>query len=209
MKIYAFSGLGADGRIFQHLELSQEIIPIKWIEPEKHETLESYALKLGKQIDPSEPYVMLGVSFGGMLVSELSKTLKPEKVILISSAATRFELPFMAKLSRVLKLHEILPARIYKPPRLVAYFGFPTSKKQREVAMGIIEDTDYHFVKWALGAIVQWRNEQTPSNLLHIHGRLDPILPLKKRMDAQVLGSGHFIILRKSAEISSIIESSI
>lgn len=209
MKVYAFSGLGADGRIFKYLSLSHEIIPVQWIEPLQEESLESYALRLGEQIDESQPFALLGVSFGGMLVSELSKTMKPEKVILISSAATRYELPFMSTVSRLFRLHKILPARIYKPPTFVAYFGFPASKKQREVAIGIIQDTDYHFVKWALGAIVNWSNEQTPSKMLHIHGKLDPILPLKKRMNAMVLGSGHFIILRKSNEISSIIEEHI
>ena len=202
MKVYAFSGLGADGRIFSQLNLDHEIVPIQWLEPEKNETLPEYALRLTDQIDTNEPFSLLGVSFGGMLVSEIIKTLDPVHVILISSAATRFELPWMAAVSRRLAIHEVLPARIYKPPTWVAYIGFPTDQSQRQVAKGIIRDTDYRFVKWALGAIVHWDNEQIPQNVCHFHGRLDPILPLKRRMNAQVIGTGHFIILRHAEEIS-------
>ena len=203
MKIYAFSGLGADGRIFSHLHLDHEIVPIKWIEPRENESLESYAIRLGAQIDTSQPYMLLGVSFGGMLVSELSKSLQPKKVILISSAATRKQLPWMASLSRYVKLHRFLPARIYKPPLWASYLSFPLNKAHREVAQGIIRDMDYRFVKWALGAIVDWKNEEVPANMIHIHGWLDPILPLKKRMNAEVQGSGHFIILKNAGEISN------
>ena len=95
MKIYAFSGLGTDERIFRQLALDHELIPVKWINPLPKEKLSSYAQRLGEQIDQSEPFALLGVSFGGMLVSELVKTLNPEKVILISSASTRFELPYI------------------------------------------------------------------------------------------------------------------
>ncbi len=202
MKIYAFSGLGADQRIFSYLKLDHEIIPIQWIVPEPNETLESYAGRLGEQIDTSESFALLGVSFGGMLASELSKTLKPVATILISSAATRHELPWMANVSQRYRLAQKIPTRLFKPPVLGAYVGFPFHKRNREVAKGIIRDTDPQFVQWALGAIVNWKNETHPENLYHIHGRLDPILPYKKRMGAEALGTGHFIILKEAEEIS-------
>lgn len=202
MNIYAFSGLGTDGRIFGHLEVGHPIIPIRWIEPEKDESLKSYAIRLMDQIDTDQPFGLLGVSFGGMLVVEIAKHTHPQKVILISSAAVYQELPRIASFSRSTGLHRILPARIYKPPEWVAYFGFPLNKRQRNVAQGIIRDMDYGFIKWAIGAIVNWKNDVVPENMMRVHGRFDPIIPLKKSMKTEVIGRGHFIVLKEADEIS-------
>lgn len=205
MKIYAFSGLGADQRIFSYLRLDHDIVPILWIDPEPNESLVSYAIRLGEQVDTSEPFALMGVSFGGMLATELSKKINPVATILISSAATRDELPWMAGVSRKTNLARRLPTGIFKPPVLGAYVGFPFHKRNREVAKGIIRDMDPKFVKWALGAIVNWQNETPPVRYYHIHGRLDPILPYKKRMNAEALGTGHFIILKEAERISELV----
>lgn len=52
MKIYCFSGLGADERVFKFLELGDdfEIIPVAWIEPDDFERIESYSERICKTI---------------------------------------------------------------------------------------------------------------------------------------------------------------
>ena len=203
MKIYAFSGLGADQRIFTYVNLDADLVPIRWIDPLPNESLKSYANRLSEQIDSTSEFALLGVSFGGMLVSELSHALNPAKTILISSAATKHELPWMADVARKYSLAKKLPTPFFKPPLLAAYMGFPFNSKNRKVAKGIIKDTDPAFVQWALDAIVHWENERTPENMLHIHGRWDPIIPLKKQMNLVVMGRGHFIILKEAKTLSA------
>jgi hypothetical protein len=45
--IYLFSGLGADERVFQHLDISgHEHVFVKWVIPKTDETIESYAARL-------------------------------------------------------------------------------------------------------------------------------------------------------------------
>ena len=205
MKVYAFSGLGADQRIFSYLNLEHEIVPIRWETPLLEETIESYAVRLAGQIETSEPFAMLGVSFGGMLVSELMDRLSPQHAILISSAACKYELPWLASVAQRLNLVKHLPTGLFKPPMLGAYIGFPFNKRNRDVARGIIQDTDPGFVKWAVHAIVNWKKEVPPESFHHIHGRLDPILPWKNRMNAQRVGTGHFIILKNAKEVSKIL----
>jgi hypothetical protein len=207
LKIYAFSGLGADQRIFTYLNLDIELVPIQWVNPLPDESLPSYAQRLAEQIDQSEPFGLLGVSFGGMLVSELSHKINPLKTILISSAATKHELPWVAGAAKRWNLANKLPASFFKPRLFTAYIGFPFNKQHRLVAQGIIRDTDPAFVQWAIGAIVSWENEEVPNDLLHIHGRLDLILPLKKRMNATIVGKGHFIILKEAKTLSAKINS--
>lgn len=207
MKIYAFSGLGADQRIFAYLRLNAELVPVQWIDPQPDETLPSYAHRLAEQIDTSVPFALLGVSFGGMLVSELSHSLQPAYTILVSSAANRNELPWMAAIARRFQLVKRIPLRLFRPPAWIAWFGFPFHAHNRKVAQGIICDMDPVFVKWALGAIVHWERTDSPNSFLHIHGRLDPIIPLKKRMNAEVMGTGHFIILKEAQAISHTINN--
>ena len=49
MKLYAISGLGADQRVFKYLTLDCEIIPLEWIDPQKNEPLENYAIRLSEK----------------------------------------------------------------------------------------------------------------------------------------------------------------
>lgn len=89
MKIYAISGLGADERAFQFLEFPYEVVHVKWITPEGDESMSSYAKRLCAQVDTSEPFALVGLSFGGMLATEMCKFIKPVHTILLSSAETK------------------------------------------------------------------------------------------------------------------------
>src|SRR5438046_2594666 len=93
--IYCFPGQGSDKRIFDSLTISPDyqVKVIEYGTPQKHATMNSFARELAKQIDTTKPFVLLGVSLGGMICVELSEILKPEKTILISSAKNRNELP--------------------------------------------------------------------------------------------------------------------
>ncbi|MCW5912299.1 MAG: hypothetical protein KIT62_14610 [Cyclobacteriaceae bacterium] len=56
MKIYLLSGLGADRRIFDSLDLSAfDVQHIEWIRPTINETIESYAARLLSQIKTVNP----------------------------------------------------------------------------------------------------------------------------------------------------------
>ncbi len=58
-----------------------------WIEPLKNESLKNYAQRISNKITSDNP-TLIGLSFGGILAVEISKILKLQKVILISSAKT-------------------------------------------------------------------------------------------------------------------------
>ncbi|MBL3657687.1 hypothetical protein [Fulvivirga sediminis] len=93
MKIYAISGLGADERAFYKLQLQYPIVHLPWKTPLLGDSLRTYAQRFVNDIDDSKPFALLGLSFGGMVVVEIGKILKPEKTIIISSAPTKNELP--------------------------------------------------------------------------------------------------------------------
>ena len=86
-EIYMLAGLGFDKRIFYNLSLKNVIVNyLDWLEPEKDEKLENYVKRISNQIKPtSSPLILVGHSFGGIIVQKISKLIKSTKVIIISS----------------------------------------------------------------------------------------------------------------------------
>ena len=110
MKIFAISGLGADKRVFKYLTLEYDLIPVEWIKPKVKEPIIEYSKRLIKEykIGDNEEFGILGVSFGGLIATEISKLTKPKFTILISSVATKTELSGLIKFAGKLKLCKIL-----------------------------------------------------------------------------------------------------
>ncbi|WP_215226689.1 alpha/beta hydrolase [Echinicola shivajiensis] len=204
MKIYGISGLGADRRVFDFLKLDYELIPVDWIEPCEKETLKGYAVRLSKIIDPTSEFVLLGVSFGGLVALEISKVLKPKLTILISSAETKNELrPIYRKFGKS-GLLELLPTNVFDPPRKIAHFIFGT--KNRELLNSILDDTNLKFAKWAVNELINWDNQDRIPNLLRIHGTKDKLIPWCGSGKVELIDGGeHFMIVDRAEEISEII----
>src|SRR5258708_37464041 len=111
MKAYFISGLAADGRVFKHIQLPKglETIYLNWIPPQEEEALPHYALRLATSINTKEPFVLLGLSFGGMLAIEIAKQLHPVSTILISSIPVSDHLPGYFKAAGKIGLHKMVP----------------------------------------------------------------------------------------------------
>jgi len=206
--IYFISGLGADKSIFQKLELRQ-LQPrfIEWIPPSKNETMEAYAQKLLNQIDLSEPFVLLGVSFGGMIAVEIAKITSPDKTFLISSAKKYTEIPFLYRLMGKLGLHKLLPSAFLKWANPITYFFFGGHEEdEKKLLKNILKKTDAHFMKWAIDQIVNWKNTDVPENIVQIHGTHDRILPCLETEEPILLANtGHLMIYQEAAQVSQII----
>jgi len=206
-KIYVFSGLGVDERVFDNIDFGRlDVEFIDWIEPLNNESLESYAFRISKKINSENP-ILIGLSFGGMLSVEISKIIKIKKVILIASAKNKFELPFVFKLSGKLKLNKLLPNSILKHQNSIIdwLFGIE-SNKEKQLLKSILQDTDTRFLKWAINEIINWKNEIYPENCIHIHGNLDRILPIKNiKADFVIKNGGHFMTVNKAKEIQDVI----
>lgn len=210
-KAYFFSGLGADERVFGFLKLEiDQKRCIKWVLPKIGEGLTDYAKRIvEEQFDKNEnePVVLIGVSFGGIVATEVSKLVKTEKLILISSIKTRHEIPLIYQIAGHLKLHVLMPAANLKSANFLTYRMFGLKEKaHKQLLKTILKETDSRFLKWAMNEIVNWRNEIVPENTVHIHGTRDWILPFRcvKNVVA-VLGGGHLMVITHSSELTEII----
>ncbi|PIB28075.1 hypothetical protein BFP77_10510 [Maribacter sp. 4U21] len=208
MKIYGIGGLGADSRVFNDLTLNYDFIPIDWITPTKNETISDYASRLSNRIYKKEDYIILGISFGGLIATELSKVLNPKMTILVSSAETRPELPLLFRFIGKTNILRILSPRLFNLPRGLAHYFFQT--KRKELLDAILNDTDLKFTKWAVNELVVWNNRPTLKNVLKISGSADLIIPAKNHNKIHIFdGGGHFMIVDRAEEISKIINEKI
>ena len=182
------------------------VIHIDWDLPLENETLQNYALRISENIK-DENAILIGLSFGGILSVEISKIKKFKKVFLLSSAKTKFEIPFYYRFLGKLNLLRIIPSSILKRVNSLTYLVFGAKTNfEKNLLKDIIKNTDKHFLKWALHQIMNWKNENYSENIVHIQGDSDLILPnnfIKK--DYLIKGGTHFMTLNQSKEIETII----
>lgn len=204
-EIYLLSGLGADKRVFDFVDWSGfRINHVDWVDPLDNESIESYAKRLVKQIRTTRP-VLIGVSFGGMLSVEIAKLIDTEKVILISSARTKFDIPFYYRIAGRCRVNKLIPIRLLKTVNRFTFWFFGTkTESHKELLTVIIRETDNRFLKWAVDTIVNWRNTTRLTNLVHIHGSADRILPITS-VDHKVIDGGHLMIMDRGEELGTLI----
>ena len=207
--IYCVSGLGADERVFQKLKLQgYQPIHLRWVEPERQESIASYAKRLTEQIKSDRP-ILIGLSFGGIIAVEIAKQLNTKKVILISSTKNQQEIPFYFKIFRWLPIHRLLPAKIllWFGQLLASWFFSLETVDERKLFRAILLDTDAKFMKWAIHQIISWKNELIPDNIYHVHGESDRIFPYKFiHEDFSIAKGGHFMIMNRAEHISQLIQ---
>jgi pimeloyl-ACP methyl ester carboxylesterase len=206
-ELFLLSGLGADRRVFDFLDLSPyRITHVEWIVALPDETIEQYASRLLNQIAHPNP-ILLGVSFGGMMAIEIGKLLKTEKIILLSSAKTQTDIPWQFRWIGKLKFHHLIPSTTLTKPNAGLYHMFSVTEAwEKELLDTIVTDTDPIFLRWALDRIIGWQNKTTLSNLTCIHGTADRLFP-HTQGDYKIAEGGHFMVVNRAAEISTLLHS--
>jgi pimeloyl-ACP methyl ester carboxylesterase len=206
--IYVLSGLGADKRVFKNLIFPKyEVIYLHWLTPINNETIEEYALRISKYIESSNP-ILVGLSFGGMMAIEVAKLVNVRKLILISTAKTKYELPFYYRLIGFLKLNRIVPNSWLKKHNFLLNWVFGVkSNPEKSMLAQILHETEAIYFSWAIDKIANWKNVNPPVNYSHIHGTDDKILPSFFIRNAQLIkGGGHLMVLNKSDEMNQFLK---
>lgn len=207
--IYCISGLGANEKVFQFLDLSfAKPVFINWIPPFKDETLSQYAMRIKEAfIHDSEP-VIIGLSLGGMLAVEIAKAVPSATVIVISSSKTKKEIPFYWRVFRYAPLYKILPDWLVKrSSNIQQYFLGVRLEATKEYLKDVLEQTDLQFYRWAVHALLTWDNKIIPSNIIHIHGTKDNLLPYRYvSADITIKNGGHLMIVENAEEVSACLK---
>lgn len=175
-------GMAANPSIFENISLpsaSYTMHLLEWQLPEPGESLSQYALRM-TQFIKHDDIVLLGVSFGGVLVQEMAKHIKVRKLILVSTVKSKYELPRRMKLSRKLKLYKALPASLIEDVDKLAKYAFGETIKNRvDLYQKYLSMNDRRYMKWAVKEMVCWDQETPTENAIHIHGTADKVFPVK------------------------------
>jgi esterase/lipase len=208
-KIYIIAGLGADTRVYNNIDLlDNEVIPVNWIEPNPKDTLVTYAQKLVHQYNILPNSTIIGNSLGGIMAVEIAKFIPVKKLILISTIKTSDEAPAYFKFFRSVPLQKIISGK------LVTSMGFMVkpmfghmSEEDAWLFHDMLKKTSPVFVKWAMNAILQWRNDVIPPNVYHITGDKDLLFNYKRIKNATIIKGGtHIMIFDKAKEINKVLK---
>lgn len=207
-------GMSANPLIFKRIKFSDEKYEIhflKWTTPVLNESIENYSKRLLDFIKHKNP-ILIGVSFGGLIVQELSKLIDVEKVIIISSIKSNRELPLYMKSAKFLKLYNYFPLKLFDD-----VFNISKSLKINKIykKLDLIDKylsvRDENYLKWAIREILNWKQEKPLQEVIHIHGDKDLTFPISLIKDCIIVpGATHALILTKyrwlNKNLSLIIE---
>jgi pimeloyl-ACP methyl ester carboxylesterase len=209
MNVYFLSGLGADKRVFSQLKLDDQFIihHIEWIKPLKKEALAHYAARLVPQIDTTQPFQLVGLSFGGIIASELSNITHPEQIVIISSTPTGVPISkFYRGLVKFLLLSPFAAPLLKSTNSFTYKFFGANTPELKTLLKNILHDTDSKFLKWALVRMSSWDRKAKAENLYHIHGSADRLIDIKLvKPDVVIEGGGHLMVYAQAEQISAIL----
>ena len=199
--VYFMPGLAASSSIFERIILPAdvfEMILLEWEIPLDNETLPQYAKRISAKITHPNP-VLIGVSFGGILVQEISKFIEARKVIIISSAKTNLEFPMRMKVAKTTKAYKLIPTKLIANIESLSKFSFGEKINQRlKLYEKFLRVRDKRYLDWAVEQIVLWERITADQTVIHIHGDEDDVFPIKNIHSCIVVKGGtHVMILSK------------
>lgn len=193
-------GLAASSSIFERIALPDafEIILLEWEIPIENESLKDYAKRISLKINKKNP-VLVGVSFGGILVQEIAEFITVRKVIIISSVKSNLEFPLRLKLAKTTKAYKLIPTNLILNVENLAKFSFGDKVNQRlKLYEKFLSVRDKNYLDWAIEQVILWDRTIVDPKVIHIHGDMDDVFPIKHIKNCIVVKGGtHIMILNK------------
>ena len=174
-------GMAANSTIFKNINLPEDRFEqhlLDWFVPDQDMTLSEYAQRMCEKVQ-HENAVILGVSFGGILIQEMAKHMSFRKVIIISSVKTKEELPKRLIFARYTKIHKLLPTGMVNNLELISKYAFgEVVTKRLELYEQYLAIRDKYYLDWSIDQIVNWSQTSYQPDIVHIHGEKDVVFPI-------------------------------
>ncbi len=207
-------GLAAGPEIFENLQFDSEIYDLHYLQWKRplalEESITNYAMRMTDEIKHKNP-VLIGVSFGGIMVQEMSKFIDVKKVIIVSSVKTKHELPKRFKVASMSKLYRLFPTKVVSNFENYAKFFLGKSlKKRAKIYKKYLSVRNEKYLKWSIHNVLHWYQKEPLEDILHIHGTNDHVFPIKNiKNTINIEGGTHVMILKKAKSISKIIHENL
>lgn len=209
--VYFVPGLAANGKIYERIQLDPSKYVchfLEWKIPRsKSESIQSYARRMCEEVKQQNP-ILIGVSFGGIMVQEMSKIISAKKVIIISSIKTNVEYPKKIKFIAATKVYKLLPLHLLQNlDTYIFYVNRKNSKKKMAAYKRYLSIRNSTYLQWAIHNVLHWKQHHIMQNVMHIHGTSDGIFPSKRITNfTKIEGGTHTMILTKAKKITFEIE---
>lgn len=208
MNLYIVSGLGADDKVLEKLNFPAHIQVhfLSWLLPEADEKFEHYISRMAARIDDSKPFCLLGYSFGGIVVQEIHKMKKAEKVVILGSIRSSKEKSRLIKAGEISRLPRFFPQSLYSGKTTLVYaFLRKLFDPKNPRLMQYFRVRDPYYLKWSVEKVCEWKSDETP-NVIQILGDRDIVFPLRySKPDYVIKGGTHLFPATKSKEVSKIL----
>jgi pimeloyl-ACP methyl ester carboxylesterase len=209
--IYLFPGEGSDERIFSKIKFdtSFRVVHVTLPTPEAGATMSDYARVISSQVDTSGKYIFIGVSLGGMICCELADYMKPEKIIIISSAKCRKELPFRYRFQSTIPINKLVPKGLIKSgAQFLQPIVEPDRKLHEDIFKSMLKSKNPDYYKRTVDIILNWNREKINPSIIHIHGTNDHTIPIRNvKADYKIVDGSHMMTLTRGDEINKLIQS--
>lgn len=194
-------GLAASPKIFEKIHLPEEQFEVhllEWFLPEGNESLQSYAKRMAAEIKHDDA-ILIGVSFGGMLVQEIARIRPVRKTIIISSVKCNGEFPLRMKLAKNTRAYKLIPTSLFSNVEFLLKYGMGETIKDRlELYKMYLSVSDTKYLNWAIENVLTWNRKEVDESIVHIHGDNDNVFPVKNIKNCiLVKGGTHAMILFK------------
>lgn len=211
MKIYYISGLGANETVFQKMDFAKKsnAYYLPWLIPEENESIASYASRMLENVE--EDSILVGLSFGGMMAIEMAKLKKMKKLILISSAKSKNEIPTHFKWAGAIGITQLLPLeKMMHMNAPIHYYLGSHSEEEKQIVNAFIKEVHPYYLTWSVRQICNWKNTVAPCPIIHIHGTDDKILDYHNiHANYTIKDGNHFMVMNKAEEINTIINQAL
>jgi pimeloyl-ACP methyl ester carboxylesterase len=200
--VYFMPGMAASPTIFERIQLPEDTFEmhlLEWEIPNTGETLSAYAQRIARKVKEDNP-ILVGVSFGGILVQEMKAFLKPKKVIIISSVKSNTEFPRRFKVAKTTKAYKLIPTTLFENIEMLVKFSFGSSIVKQRLALyeKFLAVRDKRYLDWAIEQIINWARIEIDDEIIHIHGDEDEVFPVKNIKNfIPIKGGTHIMILSR------------
>ena len=184
-------GMAAGPNIFEFLKLPglYEIHYLQWLQPlSDNESLQQYTKRLiEEQIKHSNP-ILLGVSFGGIIIQEMAQQIDARQLILISTIKNEQEWSPFHKALRQTGLYKLLPLQLFNYLSVLERFAVSKRTKHRiDLYKRYMSVKNQDYLKWSIKQILTWKAPDIKIPFSHFVGEKDRVFPPRFIQDPKII----------------------
>ncbi len=211
-RLLFISGLGADERVFKKIQAFTGYHKhyIEWEINKGNESLTQYAQRLISKHNIIKNDIIIGLSFGGMVTSEIAKIVKNDQIILISSLRDVHDLYTVFQWILNSRAYKIIPdlsiSRIY--PALPLLFNIESAEGKKALKQ-MLQTANLQLIKWSLEKIRTEKSNTSLNTIVHnILGSKDRLIKLWHNKYTHIIPNrGHFMVFENANEINKVLEN--